>query len=113
MTLMIEKHMTVAIMVALLAGAALVNVISLRVSDAPTAIPPTLTPATIAPALPVQRGAVPLQPEPMAAPNQPKAHAATSTSRKRSTTVTGDDDWMTGQPQWQMASNICGNFGIC
>jgi hypothetical protein len=48
----------------------------------------------------------------MAAPNQPKAGAAISTPRRRTPAVTGNQDWVTGQAQRQIASHLCGNFGI-
>jgi hypothetical protein len=111
--LMRPTHLKMVAAVTLLVCLALMAVVKLGVSDDPaTAIPPTLAPVTVVPALPVQGGVVPLEPEPMAAPNQPKAHAATSTPHKRAPAVGGHQDWMTGQAQRQMASHLCGNFGI-
>jgi hypothetical protein len=116
-TLMMEKlmrptHLKMVAGMALLVGVTLVAVINLQVPDEQTA-PPTLTPSTVVPALPAQGGVVPLEPEPMATPNQPKAHAATSsTPHKRAPAVGGNEDWMTGQRQRQMATQMCGSFGI-
>jgi hypothetical protein len=103
--LMRPRHMTMAVAVtsASLAGAALVVVVNLQAADEPaTAIPPTLTPPTAGPPLPAQSGVVPLEPEPVAAPNPPKTHATTSTIRS-------NGDWM--RVQRQMASHLCSEFG--
>jgi hypothetical protein len=114
--LMMEKlvrrtHMTMVAVVALLVGLALASVISLRVSEGPgTAIPPTLTPA--AAVVPAQGVVAPLEPAPVAAPTPPKPHAPTPTIRKHTPSVGGNEDWTSGQAQREMASRLCGNFGV-
>lgn len=71
-------HKTMAAVAALIGGVALLAMISLRVSDQPSTIPPTRAPATVVP-LPVQRGVVPLEPDDEVALIPPKVHRATST----------------------------------
>lgn len=90
-------HRMVVAVMALMAAVVLV-VIGLRVSDEP-ATPPTLTPD-----LPAQTAAVPPQPDPTAAPNQPRANAPISI-RKEVAVGSGDEGWMSGQTQRHVAGS--------
>lgn len=109
-----STHAAIVAAAVIVLGIALAAVIGQQgFNDPATTIPPTLKPATPVPVLPVQRGVVPLQPTPPTmAPNQPKTNAATTIARNHAHPVSGNEDWISGQPQRQMASRLCGDFGI-
>jgi len=99
-----RARIAIVAVVALLIGVALTAMISLRVSAEPVTVPH--------PTLPAQGGVAPLLPEPTVAPNQPKTHATTSTTRAQAPAVSGNEDWTSGQPQQHLASDVYGQFGV-